>query len=163
VEFLTEIYDSGVGFSAMNTARCALSTIIMCGNTTIGAPPLISRFLKGVYNRRPPQTRHTEVWDVAIVLNSLKKLSPAKHLGIKSLTLKLVTLIALVSAQRAQTLHKLNVRNMEKSKSSVTFYFSSTLKQSRPGKSVAPVTLKKYAPDLRLCVVNYLNEYLKRT
>lgn len=156
------LYDRGVGYSAINTARCALSTFIVLGNHTAGAHPLVVRFVKGVYNLRPPRSRYTEIWDVSIVLQLLKALAPAKYLSLKDLTLKLVTLMALVSAQRAQTLHLLTVRDMVVRKNSVTFPLHSVLKQSRPGKSLPVVEFKAYVPDRRLCVVNYIKEYLKR-
>ena len=160
---MVDLYDSGLGYSALNTARCALSTIIVFGNITAGAHPLVIRFLKGVYNMRPPQPRYVSIWDPAVVLAYLRRLSPAKFLSLKDLTLKLVMLLALVSAQRAQTLHLLSVSSMKKSKNSVTFFFDSPLKQSRPGISLPVLELKAYAPDRRLCVVRYIDEYLKRT
>ena len=39
VEFLTELYDLGLGYSSINTARCALSAILECpssSNSTFG-------------------------------------------------------------------------------------------------------------------------------
>ena len=163
LDFLVELYETNIGYSAMNTARCALSTIIMLDNVTIGSHPLVIRFLKGVYNTRPPIAKHSRTWDVSIVLRYLKSLSPARHLSLKSLTFKVVTLLALVSAQRAQTLHILKCTNMTISKDLVVFHIDSTVKHSRPGKSLQPIELKAYHRDKRLCIVHYLNYYLRRT
>jgi hypothetical protein len=160
---LVERYEEGIGYSAMNTTRSALSTIIVFGNITAGAHPLVIRFLKGVYNLRPPQARYVTVWDPTIVLNYLKGLGPAKSLGIKDLTLKLVTLMALVSAQRAQSLHLLNTKHMKRKKNLVTFRFSKPLKQCRPGISNPILEFKAYVPNRRICVVTYIEEYLQRT
>ena len=62
--------------------------------------------MRGVFNLRPPIPRYEEIWDVRIVLNYLRQLSPAKDLPLKSLTLKVCMLVALVSGQRVQTLKK---------------------------------------------------------
>ena len=163
LDFLVSRYEEGLGYSALNTARSALSTIICHGTLTIGAHPLIIRFMKGVYNLRPPQARYSAIWDPTVVLKYLKTLAPAKFLSLKDLTLKLVVLMALVSVQRAQSLHLLNINTMKRHRSYVTFSLSSPLKQSRPGVSVPVLEFRAYAPDRRLCVVTYITEYLKRT
>lgn len=128
----------------------------------MGSHPLIVRFMKGVFNMRPALPRHTEVWDVSVVLNLLRKWSPAKFLGIKELTLKLTMLMALVSAQRAQLLNLLDISNMVKGKSSYTFQINSTVKNSRAGHGPPTIVFKEYAPDKRLCVKHYLDQYLTR-
>ncbi|XP_038065690.1 uncharacterized protein LOC119735825 [Patiria miniata] len=65
LDFLAELYHSGLGYSALNTARSALSATVVTNNsTTVGNHPLICRFLRGVFQLRPPPTKYTEVWDV---------------------------------------------------------------------------------------------------
>ena len=58
----------------------------------------------------------------------LQGLSPIGALNLKELTLKLVTLMLLVSGQRGQTIHLLNISNMRVSPDSYTFLFSRLLK-----------------------------------
>ena len=49
LEFFTELYNNNCGYSALNSARSALSALIsLPGDLSIGNHPLISRFLKGV-------------------------------------------------------------------------------------------------------------------
>lgn len=84
------------------------------------------RFLKGVYEARPSNPRYTLTWDVNKVMNYLKSISTTEC-SLKDLTLKLVTLISLVSAQRGQTIHYLSLENMV-SETSVTFIISRPLK-----------------------------------
>jgi hypothetical protein len=121
------------------------------------------RFLKGVYNKRPSLPRLQETWDVSVVLNYFKKLAPAKHLSLKDLTLKTVMLMALVSAQRGQSLHMLSLENLDISKSTYKFGISAPLKTSRPGHGPPALEFKAYAPDKRICVYNYLRTYIDRT
>ena len=76
-EVLTELFDSGLGYSGLNTARCALSSVIhLDGNKTVGSHPLVNRLLKAVFNARPSLPRYQSIWDTSIVLSYLKTLSP---------------------------------------------------------------------------------------
>ena len=52
--------------------------------SSIGSHQLVSRFMKGIYELRPPQPWVFTTWDVATVLRYLKKFHPA---GTLSLTL----------------------------------------------------------------------------
>ena len=77
IEFLTELFHTGKGYSAINTARSALSSIILLpGGRPVGEHPLICRFLKGVFELRPALPKYTEILDVGIVLRYLKTLCP---------------------------------------------------------------------------------------
>lgn len=69
-----------------------------------------------------------EVWDVSVVLKFLKTLSPVASLSVKDLDLKLIMLLSLVTAQRGQTLHLLDVNLMSKSDSNFVFTFNNPLK-----------------------------------
>ncbi len=57
LDFLSDLYDSGMSYSALNIARSALCTIIMIQGHTAGSHPMIIRFLKGVYILRPTLSR----------------------------------------------------------------------------------------------------------
>lgn len=65
--------------------------------------------------------------------NYLRGISPAGKLNLKALTFKVVMLIALVSAQRLQTLQKIRLDKCTISEDSITCYVDEPLKQSRPG------------------------------
>jgi hypothetical protein len=58
----------------------------------VGEKATIIRFLKGVYNIRPPKPNYVKTWDVSKVLLFLQKLSPAKCISLKELTLKITQL-----------------------------------------------------------------------
>ena len=89
----------------------------------MGENATIIRFLNGVYNLRPPKPKYAKIWDVSKVLLFLQKLSPAKLISLKELTLKLVMLIALSSACRVQSLHLLSIVNIQKNLKSYTVFF----------------------------------------
>ena len=97
------------------------------------------------------------------------KESPPEKTQVSSITSQ-VTVIAgrtkykilLVSGQRGQTVHLLDLSNMRVSTDSYTFLFTKLLKQTRPGFSNPAVTLTAFR-DSRLCVVTTLKEYISRT
>ena len=164
LEFLSELFDNNIGYSAINTARAALSAIgIICDGFSIGSLPLVVRFMKGVYNLRPVQTRYSKTWDISCVLQYLRKLSPVSKLSLKMLTFKLIMLLALILASRCQSLHLLSIDGMKKGFSSYLLQYSGLLKQSKSGRNNPIAEIRAYPPDRRLCAVFVMKEYLKRT
>ena len=75
LEFFVTLLDQGCGYSAINTARSALSTIIFINNMPVGKHSLVIIFLRGVFNIKPSLPRYVNTWDVNIVLNFLKNMN----------------------------------------------------------------------------------------
>lgn len=165
LDFLQNLFQQGIGYSAINTARSALSCCLpLYDGVTFGNHPRVKLFLKGIYNLRPTVPRYTSIWDAGIVVAFLKSWSPAKRLPLNRLAPKLAMLILLVSGQRPQVLPVLSTRAMDISATSVRFALDhSDLKQSRPGYKPELIVLKKYPADKRVCVYHYLTTYLHRT
>lgn len=70
INFLAELYQTGIGYSALDTARCALSTVCFTSeHYTFGQHPLVCRFIKGIFECRPSLPRYQETWDVTVVLD----------------------------------------------------------------------------------------------
>ena len=110
---MTELYEKGFTYSAINTAHSALSSFVQLDDgSSVGKNPLISRLLKGVFQSRAPKPKYSEVWDVQIVLSYLKTLHPVDSLRLKDLSFKFLMLLLLVSGQRGQTIHMLDLNNM---------------------------------------------------
>ena len=91
--------------------------------------------MRGVFETRPSLPRYKDIWDVSTVLEYLKTLHPPEDLTLKELTLKLTMLLALLSAQRCQTLQALSIGNMVLTDDKCSFHFSKPLKTSRPLRS----------------------------
>ena len=90
LQFLTLIYEQTHSYSTINTVWCALSSlIILDSGQTIGTHPLINRFVRGVFNLHPPAPRYSEIWDVRLVLDYMRSLSPPSSLGLRDVILKL--------------------------------------------------------------------------
>lgn len=164
IEFLTELFESGLSYETLNTARSSLSNLCeKINGYTVGNHPLVVRFLSGVYNLRPTKPRYHETWDVSKVLCYLKTLSPVEQLDLKLLSYKTVMLIALTQASRAHSISLLTLDGMKKDSKSFTLFYSGLLKQSRKGKVNPFVQLFMYTPDSDICVYRTLCEYIDRT
>lgn len=159
LEFLSAQFQAGIGYSALNTAKSALFSYA----TITGDQTLISRFMKGVFNLKPTLPRYTQIWDVSLVLNFLRGLIPTCKLGLRDLSYKLGSLIALTSANRLQTVHLLRIDQMRINESTAEFIVTDLIKQSKPGNIGAKVTLQSYPVDDRICVLSVLKCYLKAT
>ncbi|PFX11931.1 hypothetical protein AWC38_SpisGene24189 [Stylophora pistillata] len=85
------------------------------------------------------------------------------NLTLKLLTQKLIMLVALVSAQRGQSLHMLDLDFMKENNSVFEFVLSERIKQSRPGYTPPSVSLKAFPHDDTLCVHKHMKEYVAKT
>ena len=159
LDFLLTLFNRGLSYSTINTARSALSFLVhSVDGKPIGEHPLVCKFLKGVKRLRPALPRYKATWDTDIVMKYLVNMT---HTELKDITKKVTMLLALLTAQRAQTLHVLRVRNMTITEDSVHFIITDPLKNLEPGE--AEIKLKKFPEDTRLCIVTLLNYYLLRT
>ena len=155
----------GLGYSSLCTARPALATTLDLADTThtISTHPLVSPFVKGVYQCRPSRPRYTPTWDVSVVLDYLKQQWLANEISLKDLSAKLAMLCLLVSGSRGQTIHMLDITDMVQENLTITFHVSSLIETSKPGHPKPKVHLVPYPDDERLCVVTHLLKYLRRT
>ena len=71
--------------------------------------------------------------------------------------------MALLSAQRGQTLHILDIHYLYKDKDKVIFYLHELTKTSRPSYHPEPLKFLPFPQDEQMCVVQALNAYLDRT
>ena len=114
IDFLATLFSTGLGYSAINTARLALlSVLVLPKKLTFGLHLLLVRFLKGVFELKPSLPCYSRIWDVAAVLQYLKTLGPASELDLKTLTMKTTMLLCLLTRQRCQTLTKLDTNFMQ--------------------------------------------------
>ena len=105
----------------MNTIRSAISSISYIDDKPAGKHPLVSRLMRAVFQQRPSFSRCQSTWDPDLILNYIKSLGLNENLSTILLTKKLTMLMLLVSGQRGQVLHLLDIRNMILSDSRVSF------------------------------------------
>ena len=164
LDFLVSLHEQGLSYTTINTARSALSAIILrTDNVNIGSHSIVSCFMKGIFKNNPPAPRYHTTWNVSPVLSYLSSLPKPNQSGLKSLTLELVMLVALVSAQRGQSLHMLDIQFMKEGDTFFEFALPEHIKQSHPEYKVPSVLLQAYLADQSLCVFTHLKQYLQRT
>ena len=163
LDFLTELYEAGLGYSALNTARSALSAVCsLPDKSTVGEHPLVRRFIKGVFQSRPTRPRYNATWDVSVVLDFLKTLYPNNEQTLKWLTLKTLMFTLLVTGQRCHTIHLMDTDNMHEFDDRFVFTLTVLTKTAAPGRN-NPVLLLLAFSDKTVCVVSCMKEYLQHT
>lgn len=160
IMFLTHLFESGAQYSTLNSCRSALSLIF---GKNVGSDDRIQRFLKGVFKLRPPLPRYDVTWDTSLVLNTLAGWYPNENLPFDKLTKKLCTLLALVTAHRAQTLSKINIKNIATNSSEIIIKITDLIKTSRPGSSQPTLCLPFFLDKPEICPAKTLTMFLEKT
>ena len=129
LNFLAHLFESGLSYSSINTARSALSTFINVDGKPVGQHRLVIRLMRGVFNRRPNLPKNNVTWDVSKMLNYLKTLSPVQSITLLTLSLKTLALLLLLTGQRGQTLHLMDTRNITLNDQRIKIRFGTASKQ----------------------------------
>ena len=80
LEFLTEEFHKGKQYSTLNSYRSSISmTYVGVKGIPVGKLPIVSRFMKGIFNLRPPCLRYTSSWDVSAVLDFITAQGEMNH------------------------------------------------------------------------------------
>ena len=162
IDFLAQLFEQKLSYSAINTARSALSVILMsAGGPSFGENRLVSRFLKEVFDTKPALPRYKRIWDAGKVLIYLRSLTLNAELSLKQLTRKLVMLLALLTGQRRQTIHKLGTQLMQEIAREICIYDWGKAKTHQAGNHQKPIEFMSYEGK-DLCVVQHLDEYISR-
>lgn len=162
LSYLYSLFQDNKSYSVINTHKAMLlQTLPLLGNDWCDKVPLITKFMKGIFNMKPPTPRYKDTWNVTPVLEHLKSLYPLDTLSLKELTLKVTALVALGCAPRAQTLASMDLDNMKTRKDDIVFVFPNLLKTSKKGKSFQ-LRLDHFA-DERLCLMHTVLFYIKYT
>lgn len=112
LSFLANMYESGLSYASINTARSALSAVFPdIDNCKIGEHRLITQFMKGISKLRPPTPKYSLTWDSSKMLDVLKSLD-SETIPLRELTLKVLALLALVTAQRAQVFSQIQIHDI---------------------------------------------------
>ena len=104
LEFLSHLFrERGLAYRTINCYRSAISSFhAPIDVSNVGKHPLVSRFLKSVFNLRPPLPKYTFFWDIKTVLDHLSSSNSSKILDLKQLSVKSVTLLAITFNGRLQ-------------------------------------------------------------
>lgn len=163
--FLHHMHSQGLSYSTINAARSAISAFVVLRDSphSLGSHPLVTRYVKGIFNTKPPVPRYQHIWDARIVLDKLRNWGPVGNLTLKQLTLKLCIMLALLGAARTQLLKAFRTDKIDISDSHVQLRVDDLMKTDRPGRVGHELVLKAYPVDRRLCIVTTIRRYLELT
>nr|CAI5849323.1 unnamed protein product [Callosobruchus analis] len=157
--FLQSILEnSSCGYGSINSHRAALSLIL---SEHLGNDVLLKRFMKGVLRLRPPKPRYNCVWDPKEVLDYFIT-HPAESL--RSLSIKLVTLLLLATGQRLQTISLIKLSNIQPyDDGGVQILIEDRIKTSNVNTNQPCLFIPKFNEQPELCVVSCLHKYIQET
>ncbi|ODM87335.1 putative enzymatic polyprotein [Orchesella cincta] len=163
-DFIYHLYNNGASYSTLNSARSALSLILpKIENFPVGSHPIITRMLKGVSRSRPPAPRYESTWDPSCVLSYYNNLGPNENLNLTNLSYKCVTLLALATAQRVQTLSLMSRSNIVVRDDGLEVFIPERIKTSGIKATQPCLVIPKFVESPNLCVMSCLTVYLSVT
>lgn len=157
--FLSKQFDEGASYGTLNSCRSALSLVL---GPKIGTDDRIKRFLKGVYRSKPPKPKYNYTWNPAIVLNYLSTL-PLIDISLEMLTRKLVTLLALATGHRVQTLSLISLKNITFTSEKASIFIPDLIKTSKRGALQPLLQLPTFETKIEICPVRTLKSYIAVT
>lgn len=160
LKFLVQEINKGSSYSVINTYRSALNLIFSINNED---ERVIKRFVKGAYNIKPPQPKYSSTWNIEPVLKYLETLHPLNSLSLEKLTIKTVTLMALTTAHRVQTLSKVDINNITRTTEKIEIRITDKIKTSGPHKNQPVLVFPYFNAKPELCVASAIEQYLKIT
>ena len=120
---------------------------------------MVKRFMRGVFNQRPALPKYSYTWDLGVLLNHIENLPPT-GLTLKQLSMKLYTLLVILTGQRSQAISLFDIDNMLVEDNKVTFRVFEPLKASGPKSHDGEFIYKAFV-DENLCVVKCVKDYLE--
>lgn len=107
--FMSQLYGQGAQYGTLNSCKSALSLLL--GDILVNNQQ-IKRLMKGMFRLRPTRPKYNVTWNTSLVLNHLAQWYPNDNLALHKISKKLSILLALITANRAQTLSKIKVSNI---------------------------------------------------
>lgn len=160
LRFLAIQYKDGASYGTLNCFRSAIGKI---HGSSLADDSRIKSFFKGVAKLKPPRAKYDCTWDPKIVLQYLGKLKANDDLTLDELSKKLVTLLALVTGQRMQTLALIDIRNIVRNKGEYEIKIAENIKTSRPGKVQPNLIIPFFRSNTAICPASALASYLRKT
>lgn len=123
----------------------------------------MKRFMRGVSKLRPSGPKYDFTWEPATVLKHLEEVATSENCTLKDLTLKLITLLALITGHRLQSLSLIKIENINIISDRVQILIPDTIKTSGPGRSQPHLQIPFFGANPNLCVASILIRYLEKS
>ena len=163
LEYLSWMYENKYEYRTINVHRSAISSVLPpLDGAPIGQNFLVSKLMKGIYNKIPPQPRYQNIWDLDKVLSFIDTLDTDDNLSLKLLSKKLAFLLAVVAPKRVSEISRLNTQFMKFTQNGVVFELPGLSKTQKTGKP-KQIVYGKNDENNKLCVIHCLKSYISRT
>ena len=142
LEFLHVLRKRNLGYSVLNSARGMLSSFATIEGYDAGKHPLVSRYMKGVYNSNPSLPKQSFTWDAGAVVKYLSSIIPKSLLDISG---KLAALLPILCGQRGrEILSVMDIRNTTNEENFLIIRVSDKLKTTSIKFHVGEIKLPVY-------------------
>jgi hypothetical protein len=136
-------------------------TLAPVDGAAVGEHPVITRLMRGVFQKQPPRHKVPVLWDPSRVLDVFQHWPiplPLSHLMRKG-----AFLLAIVSAKRAHELVSLcsDANHLQFQGDALRFVPSCLSKTDRAGHLCSPFSIKPWKEDLSVCPVETISQILK--
>ncbi|XP_057290276.1 uncharacterized protein LOC130612963 [Hydractinia symbiolongicarpus] len=160
---LTELFKGGSGYSVLCTTRSAIASVVsISGYSSLLEHPLISRFIKGVFNIKPSTPKYSLIWDTNVLLTYLKSLSPNKDLSFKDINIKLACLLTILAGQRVYSVHNISVPYIDLTDDVMLCHLPGLRKTTRPKKTDRTLMYRAFPSESDLCPLQCTKAYLSK-
>lgn len=156
--FLQDLFDKYPHkYGTFNSHRSALSLILP---NDIASDVTLKRFLKGASRLRPTRPKYDSTWDPKPLLNYLSGISTQ---NLKPLSIKLVTLLALLTGGRLQTISLIRASNIVMDEEKIQIFISDPIKTSGRFKTQPCLHIPFFKENPLLCAASTLLNYVETT
>ncbi|OXU21011.1 hypothetical protein TSAR_009850 [Trichomalopsis sarcophagae] len=128
----SSIYNTGAAHSSLN---CYHSAIALLVGPEIGEDERMKRFFKSLTKIRPSKPKYESTWDPKIVLDHFSKSPKNEDLSLKLLSTKLISLLALITGHRLQTISLIKIDNIVTKNDLIEIKIPDRIKTSGPNKN----------------------------
>ena len=151
--FMHGMYLNGCLYSALS------SVVTIRGCLKFSEHPLVSQYLKGIYNRHPPLPKYANIWDITILLRYYDNMDSNDNLQFKTLVKKTIMLFTILGARRKHALFTLSNGNIIFKENKVILSLNKTIKHTEPNTPLESLIYHHYPENQKLCIVNCLKFY----
>ena len=155
LDFFHGMYKRGCRYSGICAARSALSSAVTIpGYKRMSNHPLISRYVRGIYNKHPPLPKCVIIWDMNKLLTYYDNMGSNSELTFKQLCRKIAVLLMLLGARRKQALLAIDIGNVIVQTDKANLLPNKTLKHKTPKHPLKPFVYHSFSENENLCIVN---------
>ena len=105
------MFDKGHAYSTINSAKCAITTIVhISPYNSLNKLLLINKYLTGIFNLRQPKPKISSQWNVGILFKYFEQQGDNCLLSEIILTQKLIILL-LLGVHRLSTIKLFSIKN----------------------------------------------------